>query len=110
LKCDYCGEDKTLHEIPSPNSNDEKPWNVCESCDEVLDMQSLQSMRSVMLELPDIPEDAKDKIEDDYKKVNEMLKEKGATTFEIRRMESGYEAKKIGGEKDGFEDKMEKRS
>jgi hypothetical protein len=99
--CTYCNKETPKMVIHNPNDWDYPDmkdyfWKVCDKCWKVIDLQEQQSFRTGILTAEWMSEDGKDKVEEDYKRDNEKLKEMGAVTFELRKMEDGnYEGKKI---------------
>ncbi len=51
-KCDYCGENKAMKQIPNPNTHEDKPmfWDVCITCEEVIGQQQKLTMGAILKE------------------------------------------------------------
>lgn len=50
MNCVYCGEEKATQVISNPNMDDDKDWNVCLVCKEIIEQQKGLSLLSILLQ------------------------------------------------------------
>lgn len=84
VKCIYCGEEEATRQILNPNvSEDDMFWDVCETCEKVIALQSEWSFTMMMKDIAPEPREGywDEKIEIINNKINELSKEIGKPIF-----------------------------